>query len=151
MNRRRSKLSRLLTVRQLQEELDRCTLQSLSASVAEVERALESQQGALLEAGQEARHALSVGGREQWLLAEARREVSESNKARLALVLSARRAALDPAMKRFLNSRREHEEMKQIVDDAKRSAATVEDRKLQATADDWFLSRFSASSKKTPK
>ena len=43
-------------------------------------------------------------------------------------------------MEKFLESRREHEQVKQLVEDAKQAAAVEEDRRAQAAADDWFLS-----------
>lgn len=151
MNRKPGKLERLLTIRQLQEEVGRCALQGLFASVTEVETSIETQREAFVEAGQQARDALTAGSREQWLMASARRGVSQSNKGRLSLLLDARRASLKPAMKQFLESRREREEVNLLVEDAKRDATTNEVRRLQAAADEWFLGRIAASRKKAPR
>ena len=46
-----------------------------------------------------------------------------------------------PAMEKFLESRREHEQVKQLVENARQAARLEEDRRAQAAADDWFLSR----------
>jgi hypothetical protein len=144
---RPERLARLLTIRRLSEELDCRALQVALASVAEVEAALGRQERALTEARSAARTALSAGDRGEWLLSDAQSEVARWNRARLSLLLRTRSAEVPPAMKKFLVTRLEHEQVKQLVDDAKQAAAIDEDRKAQAVADDWFLSKRSRASR----
>jgi hypothetical protein len=139
---RARRLARLIAIRRLSEELDRRALALALASVAEVEVALGVQERALAESKAAARVALSVGERGQWLLADAQGEVAGWNRRRLGVLLCERAEAVASAMEKFVESRREHEQVKQLVEDARQAAGTEEDRRAQALADDWFLSRM---------
>jgi len=111
------------------------------AAVAEVETALGVQDATLLEAKRLAHEALSAGDRGEWLMADAQSEVAGWNRGRLGVLLRARAVAVAPATEQFLNSRREHEQVKLLVEAAQLAAQAEEDRRVQAAADDWFLSR----------
>jgi hypothetical protein len=141
MSGRRNRLDRLRAIRQLCEGIDRRNLQTALAAVAEVERAMRAQGAARMNAGMSARAALTAADRGEWLLAEAQIEVAGWNCGRLVVLQRARASEVAPAMERFLESRREHEQVKQLVDAAKQAAKVEDDRRAQATADDWFLSR----------
>jgi hypothetical protein len=88
-----------------------------------------------------ARSALNIGDRGGWLLADAQHEVAGWNRVRLDTLLQARAAEVPPAMERFLQSRREYEQVQQLVESAEQVEHVEEDRRAQAAADDWFLSR----------
>jgi hypothetical protein len=138
---RAERLGRLLAIRRLNEELGRRELALALASVAEVESALTQQEAALLEAGLAARRALDRGERGEWLMADAQGEVAGWNRGRLRVLLQARAARVAPAMEKFLESRREHEQVKRLVEHARQAVQVKEDRRAQVAADDWFLSR----------
>jgi hypothetical protein len=138
---RAERLQRLLAIRRLNEELGRRGLQLALASVAEVDGALARQKMAQLESNLAARAALNAGDRREWLLADAQSEVAGWNRGRLNTLLQARASDVPPAMAKFLESRLEHEQVKQLIEDAQRVAQTEEDRRAQAAADDWFLSK----------
>jgi len=135
------RLHRLLAIRRICEEVDRGTLAMALAAVAEVEMALRAQQLALLDARQATRAALSAGDRGDWLMADAQSEVAGWNRGRLGTLHEARAADVPPALEQFMNSRREHEQIKLLVRDAQQAEQIEDGRKLQAAADDWFLSR----------
>jgi hypothetical protein len=59
----------------------------------------------------------------------------------LKVLLASRAEVADAAMGKFLESRREHEQVKQLVEDARQIERVEESRKAQNAADDWFLSR----------
>jgi flagellar biosynthesis chaperone FliJ len=141
MSGRAGRLERLLAIRALNEELDRHTLEVALASMSEVEAALLRQEQALSESKLAARTALSDGNHSEWLLADAQIEVAGWNRQRLQTLLRPRAQAASEAMERLVESRREQEQVKQLVDDAARAARSKEDRRTQAAADDWFLSR----------
>jgi hypothetical protein len=136
-----SRLERLLAIRRLAEELDRRDLAVASAAVAEVRMAIAAQAESRVEAERAARAALACGDRREGLLAEAQGEVAGWNQARLGPLLRTREAEVVPAMNRFRESRREHEQLKLLVDAADQARRIDEDRRAQAAADDWFLSR----------
>jgi urease gamma subunit len=121
--------------------MDRRTLALALASVAEVETALAGQDKARVESKTAARTALNAGERGEWLLADVQVEVAGWNRERLGTMLRTRAEAVAPAMAKFLESRREHEQVKQLMEDARQAARVEEDRRAQAAADDWFLSR----------
>jgi hypothetical protein len=135
------RLARLAAIRKLNEELDRRDLQAALAAVAEVQAALARQRTSLEESKLAGTVALVEGDRCAWLMADAQSEVSGWNRDRLGSILEARLAQAAPAMAKFLESRREHEQVKQLVENARQAAGLEEDRRAQAAADDWFLSR----------
>jgi hypothetical protein len=112
-------------------------------SVAEVDAAIARQKLSRVDSGLAARKALESGDRGEWLLAEAQSEVAGWNWGRLDTLLKTRAAEILPAMEKFLASRLEHEQVKQLVEDARQTARAEQDHKAQAMADDWFLSRRS--------
>ena len=141
MSDKAERLGRLLAIRRLSEELDRRSLQLALASVAEVEDALTRQATAIEEASAEGRSALAEGDRDGWLMADAQSEVAGWNRGRLGGLLEARSEEVAPAMEKFLESRREHEQVKLLIDAAEQAAKGEEDHRAQAAADDWFLSK----------
>lgn len=141
MSSKARRLDRLLAIRRLGEDLDRRTLALALASVAEVEVALARQETTLVNARLAARRALTVGDRGEWLMADAQIEVAGWNRGRLGVLLEMRAGEVPPAMEKFLESRREHEQVRQLVGNAQKAAEIEEGRKAQAASDDWFLSK----------
>jgi hypothetical protein len=141
MSLRAERLQRLLAIRKLSEDMDRRALKLALAAVAEVEAGLQRQQTALVESKLAGRSALASGDRGEWLMADAQSEVAGWNRGRLRTLLSARANYASDATQKFLDSRREHEMVKQVIDDSERVARNEEERKTQAATDDWFLSR----------
>jgi len=135
------RLGRLLAVRRVAEEMAQGRLQLASAAVTEVETALGAQETTLIEAKAAGREALVSGERGDWLMADAQAEVAGWNRGRLGVVLAKRKTFVAPAMEDFLDSRREHEQVKLLLEDARRAARIDDDRRAQAAADDWFLGR----------
>ena len=114
------RLDQLLAVRRLNEDLGRRVLAQALASVAEVEAAL---------------------ARQETTLADAQTEVAGWNRGWLGVLLETRAAEVPQAMEMFLESRREHEQVKQLVENAQQVEEIEEGRRVQASSDDWFLSR----------
>jgi hypothetical protein len=135
------RLGRLLAVRKLNEDLDRRTLEVALAAVAEVETALARQETALAQSRLAGRTALSHGDRGGWLMADAQGEVAGWNRGRLLALMQTRAPEVAAAMERFVESRREHDQVKQLMENARQAQNLHEERKAQAAADDWFLSR----------
>jgi site-specific DNA-adenine methylase len=75
------------------------------------------------------------------MMADALSEVSGWNRSKLKKLLATRTEAAGKAMVKFLESRREHEQVKQLVKDAEQATRVDEVRRAQASADDWFLSK----------
>jgi hypothetical protein len=138
---RPERLARLVAIRRLAEDLDRRMLAQALGEVAEVERAMLRERASLDEARGMARAGLMAGDRGECLLAEAQAKVVGWNRGRLRGLLEVRSGAVAPAMEKFLESRLEHEQVKQLVEDAQREVGIEEDRRAQAGADDWFLAR----------
>ncbi len=141
MNGRAERLDRLLAIRRLSEDLDRRALGLALAAAAEVDRGIGRQESALAESKLASRKALSSGERGEWLLADAQAEVAGWNRRKLEVLLGVRKAAAATAMAKFMESRRKHLQVKQLVENAQQAAAIEEGRKAQAAADDWFLSK----------
>jgi len=135
------RLMRLVGIRRIAEELDRRDLELAVAAVVEVDSALRATQGSLVEAAVAARAALGAGERGEWLLADAQTEVAGWNRGRLGVLRAKRAVAVAPAKEKFLESRREHEQVKLLVEGAKQAERVDEDRRAQMTSDDWFLGR----------
>jgi hypothetical protein len=135
------RLIRLLVIRRVAEDLDRRKMELAAAAVGEVETALGTQEATIVEAALVGRVALEAGERGDWLMADAQSEVAGWNRRRLGVLLATRSAEFVPAMEKLIESRREHEQVKLLVESARQAARGEEDRKAQAAADDWFLSR----------
>ena len=135
------RLDQLLAVRRLNEDLGRRVLAQALASVAEVEAALARQETTLADARLAARRAMTSGDRGEWLMADAQTEVAGWNRGWLGVLLETRAAEVPQAMEMFLESRREHEQVKQLVENAQQVEEIEEGRRVQASSDDWFLSR----------
>jgi len=135
------RLDRLRAIRRLSEELDRSALATALASVREVESAIESQEVRQVEAKQTARQALSTGNHGEWLLADAQGEVAGWNCERLGVIREQRALEVPPAREKYLESRCEHEQVKQLIENARLAAEIEEGRRAQAASDDWFLSK----------
>ncbi len=141
MSGRATRLGRLLAIRKLNEDLNRRTLEIAIASVAEVEAGIAMQAAALSDSRVTAHAALSQGDRSEWLLADVQAEVAGWNRQRLQSLLHTRAAAAADAMRGLLESRSEHEQVRQLVEDGERAAGAEQDRRAQLAADDWFLSK----------
>jgi hypothetical protein len=141
MSGRAERLGRLLAIRRVGEDLDRSALGVALAAMAEVEMEMGAQESALAEARVTARAALDAGDRNEWLLADAQGEVAGWNRSKLKVLLAGRAEVAGTARARFLESRLEHEQVKKLVEAAEQATRLDESRRLQATADDWFLSR----------
>jgi flagellar export protein FliJ len=135
------RLDRLLAIRHLSEEIDRSALANVLASVHQVESAIASQETMRHDAKHAARRALSSGDRSEWLLADAQCEVAGWNRDRLDVIRQQRELDVPPAREKFMQSRCEHEQVKQLIENARQEARIDESRKAQAAADDWFLSK----------
>ncbi len=121
--------------------MDRSALGFALASMAEVEMEMGAQEKALAEARMTARAALDAGDRNEWLLADAQGEVAGWNRSKLKVMLAGRAEVAGTAMGKFIESRREHEQVKKLVEVAEQATRVDEGRRSQAAADDWFLSR----------
>ena len=138
---REKRLRRLLAIRRIGEEQERRRLQAVLASVAEVDSALNVQQQTIVGSGEASATALRQGNLHEWLFTEAQIEVAGWNRARLAPVHQERQAAVGPATADFLERRREHEQVRQLIRDIRSEQQVADDRRTQAAADDWFLAR----------
>jgi hypothetical protein len=138
---RAERLKRLLAIRLLTEELDRNALQIALSAVSDVETALATLDHAMTESKLIARAALAKGDRRDWMLADAQGEVAGWNLSKLKKLLAERTEVAESAKKKFIESRREQEQVKQLVKDAQQTARIQEVRRAQAAADDWFLGK----------
>jgi hypothetical protein len=143
MSGRAERLQRLLAIRMLTEDLDRNVLQSALAAVALVENTLAALDNAVTESKISARTALADGDRSEWMMADAQGEVAGWDRSKLKRLLATRTEAAGTAMGRFLESRREHEQVKQLVKDSEQATRVDDLRRAQAASDDWFLSKRS--------
>jgi hypothetical protein len=131
-----------MRIRKLQEETERRELEVAVGAVAEVVAALRMDEAAVGESQEMSRNALGEGDRGEWLLADAQGEVARANMDRLAVLRVKREAAVPVAMARFLACRREHEQAKVLVREARQAEAVEVGRKEQAAADEWVMSRW---------
>lgn len=141
MIRGQDRLIRLRAVRQLIENVSRRDLQIALAAVAEVNTALHEQEAAHADAALSARTALAAADRGEWLFADAQAEVAGWNRQRLNVLLPERMSEVARAMENFLETRREHAQVRQLIEAARQAAKIEDDRKAQAITDDWYLSR----------
>jgi Leu/Phe-tRNA-protein transferase len=145
MSGRAARLDRLLAIRRLSEDLDRRSLGLALAAVSEVEAGIGRQETALAESELAGRKALSSGERGDWLMADRQTEVAGWTRRRLKVLLRARTVKVAASMEKFMESRREHLQVKQLVENAQKVMAIEEGRTAQAAADYWYLSKRTRS------
>ncbi len=141
MSGKAERLARLLAIRRLREDLDKTAWEMALAKMAEVETAIGMQGTARGRARHAAHASLNEGDRGNWLMADAQAEVAGWNQEKLEVLLAARAAEVAPAREKFLESRREHEQVKVLVDAARQTERVAEARREQAEVDDWFLGK----------
>ena len=141
MSGRAQRLQRLLSIRQLAHDMDRSAMKTALSAVAEVEGALAALEGVERDARLAGRIALADGLRSEWMMADAHAEVSALHRQKLKKLLIVRRGLVGVAMTKFLESRREYEQLKQLVRNAEQVAHLDEARRMQVLADDWFLNK----------
>jgi hypothetical protein len=87
------------------------------------------------------RTALAEGDSQEWMLAEAGRELIGFRMARHRQTRVRREDERAVAQAQFTQGRLEREQMERLIDAQRRIAETIETRRLQASTDDRFLSR----------
>ena len=142
MSRKIARLRGLERIRGLQEEMERATLEQAVGALVEVESALRHDGEALTDAREKSRAALGAGDRGEWLYADAQSEVARASISRLGALLAQRQAAVVPAMEGFLQCRKQHEQTKVLLGNARSEAALMGTRKTQAEMNEWGVSRW---------
>jgi hypothetical protein len=145
MSARSHRLHRLLHVRRVFEEMERCRLQVARAAVEEVEASLVHQQRAAATAAVATAAALDCGDRNERLFAEAQSEVAAGNYTRLVPLLDTRRAEVQPATAAYLEHRMERKQVQQLIAEMTQQQQLKDDRKAQAASDDLSLARYPGS------
>lgn len=138
------RLRRLQRIRRLAADQAGLELELAAASLRQAEQAQAAQGRGGREARSLARQALALGERSDWLMAEAAKEVAGWNLSRLQSVREQRAIVVEPARQRYIETHREAEQARTLLDSARTAERTRETRKEQAAVDDWF-------SRKAPK
>jgi hypothetical protein len=134
-------LTRIAELYSTLEQARSAEMQRATFLVAEVEQAITLEDSIRSDAKSVGREALERGDRVGWLLAEGQSRLSDWSLRRLGAVARERNMLLDAATELYQASRIESEKMRRLLETSKRENAIVDGRKLQAAADDRFLSR----------
>jgi hypothetical protein len=134
-------LRKIASLYGLMEEMRRSDLERAVGAVREVEDAVAMQRSMVLSACLDEREALAAGDRLGWMSADKRREVAGWKSLRLEEIRVEREAASEAARQRYLTSRIESEQMKQVRDDATQTWELDVNRRVQAVLDDRYASR----------
>jgi hypothetical protein len=141
MTQRKATLKRLAHLYEIVETASRAEAQRAILQLAEVEQVI-ALHNAIRDASKVAgRSALERDDRMEWMMAGAQVALTEWNSAKLIPIQQLRFETKATAMQQYATSRMESEQMKQLLDDATKHKETVQRRKMQAHADDRFLSR----------
>ncbi len=143
------RLKRLERIRRLSAAQARVELELAAAEVLQVEKSLAAQARSAAESRTQARCALAVADRGEWLLAEAAGEVAGWNTDRLQAALAKRRQALQPARAMYAARHRDEEQVAMLVDSSEAAARQEQGRREQAAADDWFSRRRKAGNRES--
>lgn len=140
MRQRLGMLRRIAKLYGVIEEMRRSELEVAVGAVREAEEAIAAQRTTVLSARLDGREALAAGDRLGWMASDKRRELAEWKSVRLEDVRVEREAASAVARQQYLASRIESEQMKRVRDAMAREMEIDESRRMQAIADDRFLS-----------
>ena len=143
MQGRLRRLKRLATLYGVVERMDSVELQRTAAAVLEAEQAIDVQRAVVRSAGFDGRGALTAGDRMGWSFAERQRQIAGWKRERLEGIRVEREELSDAAREQYAASRLRSEQMKGVVDRVEARVAMEDGRRVQAAADDRFLSRRS--------
>lgn len=138
---------RLKTLRQLLgmyetiEEIRQTEAQRAAGEVREAEQAIGRQKTLAQEALGKEHQALAEGDRMGWSYAATGYGVAGMRRMRLEPVLKEREELSSAARRRHIDSRQWSERMKQLVQGVEAGVLEREEKRLQAAADDLYLSR----------
>ncbi|HZY60981.1 MAG TPA: hypothetical protein VFE38_00550 [Edaphobacter sp.] len=139
--------SRLMALKRLAslygdvEEMHSVELQRANAAVREAEQAIGAEQRFVRSSNVEGRRALAAGDRLDWRAAQMQREMAEWRQQRLQQVHRERELVNDEAMKRYVASRTQSEQMKHMARSVTVEVETEVGRRAQEALDDRFLAR----------
>lgn len=142
MDPRLSKLKRIESLYGMVEEVHSLALRQATGQLHEAESAISEQWCHAHTTANEARLALLKGDREQWLLAEAQRELGRVRRQQLEVVRVQREVITDRAREEYGASRVKSEQIKSVVERRETEGDLVAGRKIQSATDDRFLSRL---------
>jgi hypothetical protein len=135
------RLERLGQLFQRVEQMREQELHTASRAVSEIVN-LQAEEAAASEAEViTGRMALAAGDPQEWMLAEAGRELIGLRMSRHSDTRVRREEERSAAHARFSQQRLEREQMGRLIEAQRRTTETVESRRLQASTDDRFLSR----------
>ena len=123
------------------EDMHSNELRQMTAALTEAQRAIGSEQNAILAARLNGRGALLTGDQENWIIAGNQQAASTRRRQRLEQIRQVREQLSDVAREQLVLSRQKTEQMKQILDDLSLQLDIDEGRKIQAASDDRFLAR----------
>jgi hypothetical protein len=135
------KLTRILRLRELTEELSRLELE---AAMLELRRLETAQETAARWIGEGRRAAFrSVLGQEQaqWFEEELSMEFVASEQARIELARVEREQALEAIQLRYRERRKERLQVETLIDARRAAEQALSERRDQSVLDDWFQSR----------
>lgn len=141
MSGRAQRLERLLAIRMLTEDRDRIALRTALSRLEEAENSLGGLDSSLKEPKTAARAALMDGDRSELMMVDLQGIVAGWERRKLTRILVQRGEEAAAAMDRFLESRREHEQAKHLVQNAREAERVDQSRRMQTMADEWFLSK----------
>jgi hypothetical protein len=134
-------LQRLVTLYSAVEEMHSVELQRSTAAVREAEQAMEIEREAARVALINGRVALLTGDCTSRMVAETQKEISEWRERGLERVRIQREELNAAAMKQYVASRLEREQVKRVTDEIAAQLDIEDGRRIQAVSDDRFLAR----------
>jgi len=134
-------LKRLANVYGQVEKIRSLEVRAAATEVAQVTQALSQEATARVRQQDSQRAALLLGDREGWAVAAAQVEIAEVRQMRLKPVQAEREVLFEKAAVAHRASRQRMEQIDGIVDKAREREMETESRRMQAAADDRYLSR----------
>jgi hypothetical protein len=139
--------TRLLTLKRLAalygmvEEMHSAELQRTEATVREVERAIGVQVAVSEAVDSERRHALGVGDRMAWTVAESLHDSTRRKQHQLQMICLEREGQSGVAREQYITSHLRSEQIKHVLEGVSEQIKIEEERRVQSESDARFLSR----------
>jgi hypothetical protein len=123
------------------EEMHFAELQRMTASLREVQEAIDQQRRSASSARLDSRNALMREDRLGWEIADAQRAASGWKRLWLDNIRGEREALCDAARVRYVASQLKNEQMKRLIESIIARTEVERGRRMQAMSDDRFLTR----------
>lgn len=134
-------LQRVLRLRSIFEEISRTELAAEAERARRLETVADQNQAAAMRYRRESFEGVCRAETEEWLLAEAAREMTEWQMRQLEPLVEEQSARMASAMNLYFEKRNERRQVETLIENQQTDVARQQERREQQELDEWFAIR----------